>query len=318
MTIVLKLKYNSMIHTKKVFWFWLAITLIITGWLMFAVSHADEVGGTISNGIDQWLTVSLPCTPASVLNGDVNSTTCTIICHANYTLNGTTCTANQTSNGWGGGGWSTPKDTCPNWDYSSSLYDGICGTAPTTTGSANTGTNNDHPTTGSIIWSLFSTEFNNAYLYAYSIGVTSMPSIQEANMTWLLIRSNMAKMMVNFAVRVLSRLPDTNKVCPFNDIANESTELQGYMRLACQLGIMGIEADGTPMIGFDPNGTVTRAQFGTVLSRVLYGDQYNTPGDLYYTNHLTALQLHGIITNIDPTLQELRGYVMIMLMRAAE
>jgi hypothetical protein len=60
------------------------------------------------------------------------------------------------------------------------------------------------------------------------------------------------------------------------------------------------------MTQFDPNATVTRAQFGTVLSRVLYGDQYNTPGNLYYTNHLTALQLNGIITNTNPTLQELR------------
>lgn len=133
-----------------------------------------------------------------------------------------------------------------------------------------------------------------------------------------LIRSHMAKMMVNYAVRVLDRQPDANKVCEFNDITNESTELQGYMRLACQLGIMGIQADGTPMSEFNPNNTVTRAQFGTVLSRVLYGDQYNTPGDAYYTNHLTALQLDGIITNTDPTLQELRGYVMIMLMRAAD
>jgi hypothetical protein len=33
---------------------------------------------------------------------------------------------------------------------------------------------------------------------------------------------------------------------------------------------------GVDMIKFDPNSEVTRAQFGTVLSRALYGDKFNT------------------------------------------
>jgi hypothetical protein len=41
-----------------------------------------------------------------------------------------------------------------------------------------------------------------------------------------------------------------------------------YIKYACQLRIMG-----QGMTGFDPNGEVTRAQFGTVLSRILYGTQ---------------------------------------------
>ena len=68
---------------------------------------------------------------------------------------------------------------------------------------------------------------------------------------------------------------------------------------------------------FNPNGTVTRAQFGTILSRVLYGTGYEG-GQPYYVNHLKALQTNGVITNIDPTLQETRGYVMLMLMRATK
>ncbi|MBU0626851.1 S-layer homology domain-containing protein [Patescibacteria group bacterium] len=42
------------------------------------------------------------------------------------------------------------------------------------------------------------------------------------------------------------------------------------MRLACQLGIMGINTDGTPNTHFNPNDTVDRAQFGTTLSRVIW------------------------------------------------
>jgi hypothetical protein len=41
------------------------------------------------------------------------------------------------------------------------------------------------------------------------------------------------------------------------------------MKLACQLGIMGINSDGSAKEDFMPNALVTRAEFGTVLSRVL-------------------------------------------------
>jgi hypothetical protein len=40
-------------------------------------------------------------------------------------------------------------------------------------------------------------------------------------------------------------------------------------------------------------------------------------GDTYYSTHLEKLMSEWIITNDDPRLLELRGYVMIMLMRSA-
>jgi hypothetical protein len=66
---------------------------------------------------------------------------------------------------------------------------------------------------------------------------------------------------------------------------------------------------------FNPNGVVIRAEFGTVLSRALYGTTYNG-GIPYYLLHLNALKANGIITNTDPNLKEVREYVMLMLMRA--
>ena len=72
---------------------------------------------------------------------------------------------------------------------------------------------------------------------------------------------------------------------------------------------------------FRPNDSVTRAEFGTTLSRALNHDSDNlaemnaaTP---YYKDHLNFLNEKGIMKNIsDPTMQERRGYVMIMMMRA--
>lgn len=166
-------------------------------------------------------------------------------------------------------------------------------------------------TTSTLINSLFSLELNTAYLYAYTIGITTMPTIQKANMTGTLIRSHMAKMMVNYAIKVLHLQPDTSRVCEFLDTATLGPEIQAYITLSCQLGLMGVGINY-----FDPYGEVTRAHFGTTLSRALYGDTYNNKDTAYYLDHLSALKNNGIISNTDPHLQELRGYVMLMMMRA--
>jgi hypothetical protein len=103
-----------------------------------------------------------------------------------------------------------PKDTCPNGDFSSSVYDGTCGTAPHQASGTNTGViNSGSINSGSIIGSLYSDELNDAYLYAYSIGITTMPTIQLADMEGYLTREDMAKMMANYAVNVLGKTPDT-------------------------------------------------------------------------------------------------------------
>ncbi|MDR2190089.1 MAG: S-layer homology domain-containing protein [Candidatus Peribacteria bacterium] len=80
---------------------------------------------------------------------------------------------------------------------------------------------------------------------------------------------------------------------------------------------MGIHTDGTPLKSFLPNQPVSRAEFGTVFSRVLYGDKYND-GIPYYINHLQALKENSIMTDItNPTARtELRQRVRLMLMRS--
>jgi len=66
----------------------------------------------------------------------------------------------------------------------------------------------------------------------------------------------------------------------------------------------------TPKDSFDPNEIVTRAQFGTVLSRLLWQLTYAAPEtELYYGRHLEALKDNAIMTKIYgewPSRQELR------------
>ena len=105
--------------------------------------------------------------------------------------------------------------------------------------------------------------------------------------------------------------------CSFSDLAPVAgTDLAAYAETACQLGLMGVGTNGI----FNPNGVVTRAEFGTVLSRVLWGDTYNaTEGGVWYAGHLTALKAADIMNDIsNPTMKEVRGYVILMTQRADE
>ena len=75
----------------------------------------------------------------------------------------------------------------------------------------------------------------SAYKYAYSRGITTQSSIQTADMNGSLTRSNMAKMMTNYAKEVLGKTANTSLECNFTDIGNQTNELQGYIKEVCQL-----------------------------------------------------------------------------------
>jgi len=216
-----------------------------------------------------------------------------------------------TSAGWGGSN-SIPKDNCPDGDTSLSYYDGICELSKTINKKLFGEVLWIWDKTWSLSWSPFTTELNNAYLYAYNLGIVSSPTILWADMEGKLIRSHMAKMIVNYAIKVMGLKPDTTKTCNFSDIGNQASDLQLYIKLSCQLGLMWIGVNS-----FDPEATITRAQFGTVLSRTLFGNTYSNE-KLYYTDHLQALKDEGIMNDISNPewKKEIRGYVLLMMMRA--
>jgi hypothetical protein len=85
---------------------------------------------------------------------------------------------------------------------------------------------------------------------------------------------------------------------------------------------MWYAADGqTIKKNFDPNYLLNRAQFGTILSRLIYGNTYNIPkweitNLQWYEKHHLALQRDGIMTLITtPFKKELRSRVILMLER---
>ena len=163
----------------------------------------------------------------------------------------------------------------------------------------------------------YTQEFQEAYKFAKEKWITTMPNIQEAQMDWKLTRIAMAKMLSQYAMSVLWQKP-ANIVTPkFNDVTDkQNSDYDDWVSLAYQLWIMW---QNMPDNNFRPNDEVTRAEFATALSRMLYhtSDWEYKSTDKYYTNHMKKLVQEKIITNDDAKMKELRWYVMIMLMRSA-
>jgi len=164
----------------------------------------------------------------------------------------------------------------------------------------------------------YSMEERAAYDYAFQNGITTMNSIDDANIEWNLTRIAMAKMLSNYAINALWLKPDTSKNCYFSDISSSlDYQYDNWVTKACQLWLMGVWIDK-----FYPNWKVTRAEFGTVLSRALNAKDTTKLNRMngvipYYSEHLNYLKDKWIMNDIsNPTSFEHRWRVMLMLMRA--
>lgn len=161
-----------------------------------------------------------------------------------------------------------------------------------------------------VIDNWFSKEYNDAYLFAYNNKITTMPSIEEANMNWEIIRTEIAKMLANW-VKSIGYYADPNISCNFTDTASVKWDLATAIIESCKYWIMW-----QWITEFRPYDKITKAEVATAISRILWWSQYDwwTP---FYTNHVYALENAWVLTdrnNINSN--ELRWNVMTMLMKA--
>ena len=123
-------------------------------------------------------------------------------------------------------------------------------------------------------------------------------------------------MMSQYMTKVLWKTPVDAEKVEYADVNESLGDLADFIQTAYAYKIMWINADWTPLKNFNPNGKVTRAEYATVFSRVLFGDKYNKSEWNYYEDHIKALKEAGILTNDTPTIQEVRGWVMLMMYRS--
>ena len=163
------------------------------------------------------------------------------------------------------------------------------------------------------------TENEQAYDFAHTYGITTKNSVENAKMNSPLTRIQMAKMLSQYAINVLGKEPDVSKwVTRFSDVTNKmNKDYDNWVNLAYQLWIMWQNMKDNK---FRPNDEVTRAEFVTALSRMLYNtsdwEYKSTPK--YYIHHMQKLKSEWIITNDNSKMKEKRWYVMLMLLRSVK
>ena len=250
---------------------------------------------------------------------------CWFVCDTNYTRNGSSCV----SNSWSGeqqnqeeSSTSTStnsfkKDYCPNWDYSDSYYDWDCW---------DSWYHSDETWwTHSSAWDtdVFDTEVKEAYDWLYSNKIIDKnTNIQDAE--GVLTRWYMAKLIVKFVVKLKLIRPNIVPIecVSWNDdeSSRESEEIKNYATLSCVFGVMWINM---PNNEFRPNDIVSRAEFGTIISRILWWSKYDIVWDdktFYYKKHLDALKKNDIMKEIENPLnrKELIKWVWVVLKRISD
>ena len=165
----------------------------------------------------------------------------------------------------------------------------------------------------------------SAYEWARKYSITTMDTIEQADPNGYVLRWHLAKMVVNYMVNVLWRsIPyDVSYDCAnWNDDSSvwESDEIKDYATKACAFWVMWIDMRNNE---FKPNDIVTRAEFGTVVSRILWWDKYNLVNDRRrprYSLHLSKLKENWIMTQIGKPLRflELRKWIWVVMKRIQE
>ncbi len=160
----------------------------------------------------------------------------------------------------------------------------------------------------------YSQEFIDAYNFAYQNWITTKTSIYDAKMYTPLTRIQMAKMLSNYAINVLWKEPNLSKwTVKFEDVSNKlDKEYNNAVTLAYQLWIMWQNIKNNK---FRPYDEVTRAEFATALSRLLYWTI--DWKEKYYEPHISKLYNEWTIKTTNPATKEKRWYVMIMLNRGS-
>ena len=229
----------------------------------------------------------------------------------------------NTPRAWGGGGRIISNNTSSSNTTTNEHGSAEEKTSEDKNTSDNLNTNSDsentEKTTSPVDSNIESNEVTDAYTWAHENRITTMPSIEEATPDGYVKRWHLAKMLVNYSVNVLwKKIPAIPKECKnwSDDKDFESDEIRDYAEKACALWLMWVDTENHK---FNPNQEVTRAQFGTTISRMLYGDKFQW-GFPYYEKHLKILNQKNIMKNVENPQDriELRKWVWIMLMRVKD
>ena len=154
-----------------------------------------------------------------------------------------------------------------------------------------------------------------AYRWAYQYGITTQPTIEKANLNGKITKQAFSKMIINYLENVVWIQTDSANLCSFTDEDKITSDLKIYTRKICAYNIMWFNGSD-----FKPTQPVNRAQLWTVISRILWWNEFDNTWKWYYIYHLNALKHNGIMNNIKNPVESYakRWEVLIMLKRIYE
>lgn len=160
----------------------------------------------------------------------------------------------------------------------------------------------------------------NVYLWARDNWITTWETLEAALPDGYIERWEMAKLVVDFVENVLWREAPSEipSQCSRWDKETEwkSAEVKIYAEQSCALWLMWIY-----MKNFKPKKLLDRAEFGTIVSRILWWEKYNVPDATnekkYYVKHLNEVKKENLITQIEnpETIKELRKWIWTVLQK---
>ena len=167
-------------------------------------------------------------------------------------------------------------------------------------------------------WKIDMDDLMNVYIWARDNWITTWETLEAALPDGYIERWEMAKLVVNFVNDVLWREVPKNipSKCSRWDKETEweSAEEKKYAEQSCALWLMWIY-----MQNFKPNKLLDRAEFGTIVSRILWWEKFNVPNatteNKYYVKHLNEVKKENLITKIDnpQQIKELRKWIWTVL-----
>ena len=163
--------------------------------------------------------------------------------------------------------------------------------------------------------SAYTQEEISAYNWAYKNGITTQSTIDAANLNGKLTRQELSKMLTNYIENVAWVRQSSYSSCSFTDEDKITPNLKPYTKKICSYKIMGSNGQD-----FRPTSKVTRAELGTTISRMLWGDRYEVGWKDFYIYHLNALKDQWIMNNLDNPTKSLarRWDTFIMLKRISD
>lgn len=174
--------------------------------------------------------------------------------------------------------------------------------------------------TFSLIWTIimsnlstlaYTQEQISSYQWAYDNKITTQWNIDDAKLNNEISRQAAAKMIVNYVENVKWNYSYSWKLCSFSDENSITADLRIYTKKACAYGIMWKNWEK-----FNPSWKLTKAQLGTIISRLLRWDKYNTNWSNYYQWHLNALKNNWIMNNIsNPTSTYSKRWDLIIMLK---